>query len=348
MYHSENILAIHDAGKTAFGAFVNERLIETSVPFHDPIPRHKIHLFNSTNKQVELRGGARTKTVEVNRNMLGKILVLSAKTERVVNFEYALEYPLCAAPLSLANPDGSRRTTTKSKLMQIIADKCRAPLKHPRDCQLPKNSVAAHIVDFMACIRILREIPETSEDFCWKFLEMLPSGYKRVDIVVDTYQDISIKSTERSKRGSARKIIIRSEKSKIPRNFNELLKNGENKTRMIELIVRVIKKNAAKVLTLLDSEEIFISTNNDCFKITAESVETEHEFVSNQEEADTKVVLHSIHALNRDQLRNVIVRSPSGDIDIIVIMIGLLLEEQTRCFLDTGSGNNRKGLWVDG
>ena len=27
-------------------------------------------------------------------------------------------------------------------------------------------------------------------------------------------------------------------------------------------------------------------------------------------------------------------------------MIGLLLEEQTRCFLDTGSGNNRKGLWL--
>ena len=32
---SENILAIHNAGKTAF---VNDRLIGKSVPFHDPIP----------------------------------------------------------------------------------------------------------------------------------------------------------------------------------------------------------------------------------------------------------------------------------------------------------------------
>ena len=112
---------------------------------------------------------------------------------------------------------------------------------------------------------------------------MLPYGYKRVDIVVDTYQDISFKSTERSKRGSARKIIIRSEKSKIPRNFNEFLKNGENKARMIELIVKVIKQNAVST-TLLDLEEIFISTDNDCSKVTAESVETEHELVSNQEE----------------------------------------------------------------
>ena len=154
----------------------------------------------------------------------------------------------------------------------------------------------------MACIRILRQIPETYEDLSWKFLEMLPSGYKRVDIVVDTYQDISIKSTERSKRGSARKIIIRSEKSKIPQNFNEFLKIGENKARMIELIVKVIKQNVVTVLTLLDLEE--------------------------------------------DQVRSIIVRSPSGDIDIIVIMIGLRLEEQTHCFLDTGSGNNRKGLWL--
>ena len=91
---------------------------------------------------------------------------------------------------------------------------------------------------------------------------------------------------------------------------------------------------------------MFISTDNDCSKITAESIETEHELVSNQEEADTKVVLHSIHAFNRDQVSNIIIRSPSGDIDIIVIIIGLLLDKQTCCFLDTGSGNNRKGLWL--
>lgn len=193
---SEDILAIHDAGRTAPSAFVKERLVKKSVPFHEPITRNKVHLFSSTNKQVELKGGTRTKTVEANRDMLGKILALSAKTGRVVNFECALEYPLCAAPLSLANPDGSRRMTAKSKLMQIIKHRCRAPIKHSRDCQPPKDSVAAYIADFMPCIRILREIPELYENLTWKFLQMLPSGYYCVDIVIDTYQDISIKSTE--------------------------------------------------------------------------------------------------------------------------------------------------------
>lgn len=90
---------------------------------------------------------------------------------------------------------------------------------------------------------------------------------------------------------------------------------------MIELIVKVIKQNAVKVLTLLDWEEIFISTDNDCCKVRAESVETEREIVSNHEKSDTKAVLHSLHSLGR--VRNIIVRSPSGDIDIIVIMVGL-------------------------
>lgn len=77
---SEDILAIPDAGRTAFSAFVKERLVKKSVPFHEPITRSKAHLFSSTNKQVE--GGTRTKTVEANRDMLGEILALSAKTRK--------------------------------------------------------------------------------------------------------------------------------------------------------------------------------------------------------------------------------------------------------------------------
>ncbi len=54
---------------------------------------------------------------------------------------------------SLANPDGSRRVTTKSSLMHIIEDRCRTLLQHPRETQSPKPSVAAYVIDFMACLR---------------------------------------------------------------------------------------------------------------------------------------------------------------------------------------------------
>ena len=131
------------------------------------------------------------KRTEVNRDVLGTLLAISTRANRVVNFEHALRYPMCAVPLSLANADGSRRVTAKSKLMKIIEERCKSPKLHPRESLPIMESVAAYIVDFMACTRIMTEILETYEELTWTFLEMLPTGYRRVDIIVDTYKIIS-------------------------------------------------------------------------------------------------------------------------------------------------------------
>ena len=69
----------------------------------------------------------------------------------MIDFEKALKYPLCSIPLSLGNPEGSPRSTTKSKLLEVIAQNwCELPLQHPREIQPPKDSVGAFVVDFMA------------------------------------------------------------------------------------------------------------------------------------------------------------------------------------------------------
>ena len=65
---------------------------------------------------------------------------------------------------------------------------------------------------------------------------------------------------------------------------------------MIELTTTVIEQQNSKVLALLQSKEILIFTENRCVKITAEKSETVDELVSNHKDADTKVVLHCMHA----------------------------------------------------
>ena len=192
----------------------------------------------------------------------------------------------------------------------------------------------------------MTEIPDTYEDLAWKLVKMLPLGYSRIDIVCDTYQEKSLKSYERNKRGVSSKIIVQSHKSKIPRDFKGFLKNGDNKTRLTELVREVLSFNKTKVLDMLRTEEIFFSTFNDCKRITADSISTEDRLVSNQEEADTKVLLHCLHSLTCNQEKNVIVRSPSGDVDITVIMISKLLNNADRVFLDYGTGIHRKGMWL--
>ena len=192
----------------------------------------------------------------------------------------------------------------------------------------------------------MTEIPDTYEDLARKLVKMLPLGYSRIDIVFDTYQEKSLKSYEGNKRGVSGKIIVRSHKSKIPRDFKGFLKNEDDKTRLTELVRHVISINKTKVFGMLQTKEIFFSTFNDCKRITAGSASTEHRLASNQEEADRKVLLHCLHSLTCNQKKNVIVRSPSGDVDITVIMISQLLSNADRVFLDYGTGVNRKGMWL--
>ena len=44
----------------------------------------------------------------------------------------------------------------------------------------------------------------------------------------------------RNERGTSSKVIIKSAKSKIPRDFHAFLAEGKNKTRMVEIIFNVI------------------------------------------------------------------------------------------------------------
>ena len=48
------------------------------------------------------------------------------------------------------------------------------------------------------------------------------------------------------------------------------------------------------------------------------------ELLSNQEEADTKVIAYAVHALQQQTITQAVIRSASGDTDIIILLICLL------------------------
>ena len=55
----------------------------------------------------------------------------------------------------------------------------------------------------------MTELPQTYYEFTWNFLGSLPKGYKRVDLVADTYREISIKNEERQRQGTSARLMIR-------------------------------------------------------------------------------------------------------------------------------------------
>ena len=196
----------------------------------------------------------------------------------------------------------------------------------------------------MALVRTQTQIPSTYEELTFRLLRSLPSGYQRIHIIADTYRSNSIKDPERLKRGCADKVIIHSAKSKIPRNFNDFLQNGENKSRLIEIILSVILERKEDALSLLKCKEMYFSTDGACHKTTEHETVFISELSSNQEEADTKLCLHAQHALATNGNGIVYVRSHSGDVDINVILISKILDNSERVILDFNKGKHSKVL----
>ena len=61
--------------------------------------------------------------------------------------------------------------------------------------------MSAFIVNLMKSLREMTQLPDTCDDLTWKFLKLLSSGYNRVDIVTDYYQEVSLKSAKRKEHG---------------------------------------------------------------------------------------------------------------------------------------------------
>ena len=178
------------------------------------------------------------------------------KTGRNIDFEKTLSYPLSPIPLSISHPDGTRRKTEKSKLKDIIFKGIPIKKAELENCC---NDVA--VVDMMVLLNTFTSIPKTYGGLADKFVRALPQNYLRVD-VADTYKNKLIKGLERALRGESKKIHIASLESKTPSDFSRILKNGENKTRLIELIIQYIKTCMVKILNHVRCTKLVISSYN--------------------------------------------------------------------------------------
>ena len=139
--------------------------------------------------------------------------------------------------------------------------------------------------------------PQKFEDLTTKFLQSLPKGYARYDIVADTYRESSIKSVERRKHGISAKLLIGSTKSRFPRDTNKFMLNNDNKTSLIKLVFKFIIDEKQRCLCTLDTEKIILSGDDECITVTYDSTEENVNLKSNQEEADTKIVLHAMNVI---------------------------------------------------
>ena len=68
--------------------------------------------------------------------------------------------------------------------------------------------------------------------------------------------------------------------------------NNDNKSTLIEMMFDYIKANKEKVLQILCTEQVYMSGDNNTFLVTSTTTQQDPALTSNQEETDTKLILH--------------------------------------------------------
>ena len=148
----------------------------------------------------------------------------------------------------------------------------------------------------MLCFR-LKCLPDTFGELSESLFSQLPKE-PRVDFVTDSYHPLSIKSVERNRRGSSTAYIIKGPMTKIPRDWKNFLANDKNKQSLNIFLLNEWKKDKFARM-LMERKVYFVCADMcTCLKTTDGQYiipEDIDELRSNQEEADTKIVLHCLH-----------------------------------------------------
>ena len=135
--------------------------------------------------------------------------------------------------------------------------------------------------------------------------------------------------------GYGKVYILKTLDMKLPYDMTTFFQNRKNKDLLFNLIERSIVEDKSK----LNERVVFFSNKEHCFKISIGHVLQIPEKSSDHKEADTKLVAPVESA--EVNSNNVMVRSPSGDIDILVLF-NLHQFEGKNVFIDNGVGKNRK------
>ena len=119
----------------------------------------------------------------------------------------------------------------------------------------------------------------------------------RIDVVFDTYKELSIKNSERLLRGEeSGHQLCNITSTQIVRQWRNFLTRVTNKTSLITFIVSEWRKEACR--EKLEEKVLYANVDDTCYRITSEGSEEVLALQCQQEEGDGRLLLHATHAAN--------------------------------------------------
>lgn len=312
---------------------------DTSKPseFWKPQKRNKIKTFTDSHIRDKKKGN-----ILIGSELMFRRILCAAQL-REINLGEILSHELTLVPLSMFHEDGSMRKTNKSDLAKKIVEPSNTPVKVPL--------VQSLIIDAMATIQAMNEKQyETFNDFGKVFLTKILNFARecqasRITIVFDTYKIPSIKAAERIRRGESGLTqfnIIGTRKVGV---FRDLLKSVRNKRSLLIFLTEYLTLNSFK--DLLDGEALIIAggfENNEKVVLIKKYNPEQHleDLYSNQEEADTRIILHTVYESQYSQ--RILIKSIDTDVLLLLIHFYCSLStlEAVELLIELGHGAKRR------
>ena len=248
-----------------------------------------------------------------------------------------MSQPLAPVPLPIYTADGAKCKTVKSKLNDASTSEVAIvpePLLHKSDL------LRTYFLDLIAFIRTI-SLHSTNRSICslaWQVMKVIHHQFTSIFLLCDTYCIKSVKAGECVSRGQGKRYVLSSPDMKIPSDFDDFLQNGDNKWMFLGLTEQSLIEGTEK----LGPQNIFFSNVEHCYFIDTSQTQLIPVLASDHEEVDTKLVA-LVHAAQISPGQSVMIRSPSGNVDILVLFLlhfARLLD--IHCLVDNGTGKKHK------
>ena len=318
----------HEVGEKCYATFKEERMekIPQVKKFHDPLKTNKLKTFSDMNKKKQVKTNERSIILKADRSLFGRIIVIAQG--RNLQMDYILSHPLGPLPWALSSPDGLLRKTNKASLASLLQKNVQASE------EVPPN--AAAVIDGMSLVQRVKGDQMTFRDVAISVLSMaMKEGVRcnRIDVVFDTYKELSIKNSERQLRGEETgHQLCNITSTQIVRQWRNFLTRVTNKTSLICFIVNEWKKEECR--EKLEEKVLYANVGDTCYKITSEGSEEVGTLQCQQEEADGRLLLHASHAAN-DGYNSVLVCSE--DTDVFIMSLAFSSEIGASLFMKSGT-----------
>jgi len=309
-------------GKDVLRSFIQERLSnDAKRSLYDPVSKNNSKTFAKmyTNKPVLKE--KKQKSVKADRDIFRR-LVVAAEGGRSIDLQQVLQYELTDVPCALSNADGTLRHTDKSALSHILEGS-----HSQKELSNVDNMKTCCIIDGMAMVQSIgkpadsKSFGDLADVFVRGVHSHISNTCTRVDVAFDHYEATSVKGDTRVKRTASHHRPIRrrieNRDVPLPQQWKAFIDLPENKSDLEDFLSNQLIQQSRNVLT--DGQIVVTAggyaesthAESSCGRV-AESLKSTHE------EADTRLILHALDAVQAGYQRLII---QCRDTDVLVLLV---------------------------